>query len=280
MINIFKRKPADSAEAMKDLLASFELRSFPAIIMEAIRDLRDPDQSLGNIAGKLEGDPGVTVKILRTVNSAAFGLSKEVTNLHSAITMTGHAKLENILLAHAVEGALPFVEAPNFTMKQFWTAASQRACLAREVAARLHPSSQVEAFTAGLLLDMAVPILVRERSEAYVEIFAAMQTGDSPLHELESEKMGFNHADLGGHIAEQWNLPAYLINAIANHHCESDEGPSVEPGVRIASLIGLDTGFQSQEAVFEMASTDYDLDRSIMEQIVAKSIEEAEDFAD
>jgi HD-like signal output (HDOD) protein len=265
---------------MKDLFESFEIRSFPATIMEALRDLRDPDQSLGNIAHKLEGDPGITVKILRTVNAAAFGLSKEVANLQSAITMAGHARLETILLAHAVEGALPFAEAPNFTMKQFWTAASQRACLARNVAARLHPSSQVEAFTAGLLLDMAVPILVRERNETYVEIFTAIHTGDSPLHELETEKMGFNHADLGGHMAKQWNLPAYLTNAITNHHRESDDGPSVEPGVRIASLIGHDTGLRSRETVFEMASTEYGLDRSIMEQIVALSIEEAEDFAE
>jgi len=89
----------------------------------------------------------------------------------------------------------------------------------------------------------------------------------------------FKDDDLGGQIAKQWNLPAYLTNAIANHHSDSEDGRSVDPGVRIASYIELDSEFQSLDTVFEVAQNDYDLDRSVMDQIVARSLDEAKEFA-
>jgi len=144
MLNIFKKKRSDTHEAMKDLFDGFELQSFPALIMEVLSDLRDPNHNMGNIARKLEGDPGMTVKILRTVNAAGFGLSKQATSLQGAISMMGHVRLETILLTHAVKGSLPFTKAPNFSMKQFWVSAAQRGCLARAIAQKLHPATQVE----------------------------------------------------------------------------------------------------------------------------------------
>ncbi|MDX2474591.1 MAG: HDOD domain-containing protein [Candidatus Krumholzibacteria bacterium] len=280
MLNIFKKKRPDSQGAMKDLLGNLELQSFPSLIMEVLSDLRDPNQSLGVVAGKLEGDPGMTVKILRTVNAAAFGLSREVTNLHTAVSMTGHVRLETILLAHAVKGALPFAKAPNFSMKQFWVTASQRACLARAVAKRLHPATQVESFTAGLLQDMAVPVLIRQRSEVYAEILAAMQDRSHWLHELESDHFSFDHTDLGGHMARQWRLPGYLVDAISCHHLEEgEEGVALEPGVRMASMIRYDTDGVALEPLIEMAKREYDLDEKTMNLIISSSLAEAEVFA-
>jgi HD-like signal output (HDOD) protein len=126
---------------------------------------------------------------------------------------------------------------------------------------------------------MAVPVLVRERNEAYTDILAAVQSGEDPLHELETDKLGFNHANLGGHMAKRWSLPAYLTNAIANHHSESDDGPSVEPGVRLASLIEHSTDLEPQTPMYDVAKKDYGLDQGAMEQIVARTVEEAEEFA-
>ncbi len=279
MLKIFKKKRSESQTAMREMAGSFELQSFPSLVMEVLSDLRDPNESLGKIADKLERDPGMTVKILRTVNAAAFGMSREVTNLHTAVSMTGHVRLETILLAHAVKGALPFAKAPNFSMKQFWMTASQRACLARGVARKLHPTSQVESFTAGLLQDMAVPVLIRHRNEVYAQILVAMQDRSQWLHVLESDHFSFDHTDLGGQMARDWKLPEYLIDAIDCHHDEENSRVVLLPGIQIASLLRHDTDLDSLEPVFEMAQQDFDLDRKIMSQIVSDSLVEAEEFA-
>ena len=280
MLNIFKKKPSETQEAMKGLFDGFELQSFPALIMEVLSDLRDPDHSLGNIARKLEGDPGMTVKILRTVNAAGFGLSKQATNLHGAISMMGHVRLETILLTQAVKGSLPYTKAPHFSMKQFWVSAAQRGCLARAVAQKLHPATQVEAFTAGLLQDMAVPVLIRQRQEAYSDILATMQSCTHWLHDLENDRFSFDHTDVGGHMAREWNLPKYLAEAISfHHHDDDDSGVELEPGVRLASLIRTDTGEVSLAPLIAMAKDEYDLDKQVMTTLLTSAFADAEQFA-
>ena len=50
---------------------------------------------------------------------------------------------------------------------RFWRAAARRATLARVFAQHMHAATQAEAFTAALLLDMAVPLLAGVDSGGY-----------------------------------------------------------------------------------------------------------------
>ena len=52
------------------------------------------------------------------------------------------------------------------------------------------------------------------------------QTTDA---EAETEALGYNHAQIGGFLAEQWKLPHTLRHAIANHHTplEAEEDDSL-----------------------------------------------------
>ena len=64
--------------------------------------LRDPESSMTDIAEQLQVDPGMHVKVLKTVNAAAFGLITRVTNLQHAAKLLGRSRLEAIILSHAV----------------------------------------------------------------------------------------------------------------------------------------------------------------------------------
>ncbi|MFH1845356.1 MAG: HDOD domain-containing protein [bacterium] len=279
MINLFRKKKKDNQLKLSELLDGYEIPSFPAIVIEVLNDLRIPDIGLGQIANKLEQDPGMQVKILKTVNSAAFGLSREVTNLHNAISIMGHSRLETILLAHAVKSSLPHASTENFSMTQFWQSAARRACLARAVARRLHPATQVESFTAGLLQDMAVPVLVAQKRQEYVGILEMMASDQSAwLHELESDKLPYDHSDVGGCMAREWGLPEYLVGAISSHHDE-DSDSGVEPGIRLASFVRDRVEPECLAAMYAFAEKVYGLEKGTMDVIVECAFAEAEEFA-
>jgi HD-like signal output (HDOD) protein len=38
------------------------------------------------------------------------------------------------------------------------------------------------------------------------------------LHQVEKEHLGFDHADVGGALLRQWQLPDHLVDAVACHH--------------------------------------------------------------
>ena len=61
-------------------------------------------------------------------------------------------------------------------------------------------------FSAALLQDMAVPILAKEYPQVYQRLLEARQ-GQVRLSDLERKVFGWTHADAGGLIARQWNLP-------------------------------------------------------------------------
>ena len=175
------------------------------------------DGEMAEIAEGILADPGLTIRILRTVNSAGFGLRQEVTNLVTAANLLGRSRLESLVLTAAVSDSLP--TPPGLDLEGFWRTSAHRACLARRIAGAVDPSRAVEAFTAGLLQDMAVPVLVSADPERYGDVYRQAGTDRSAtLHEIEKNTFGYDHAEIGALMAESWSLPDGLIQAIAGHH--------------------------------------------------------------
>jgi HD-like signal output (HDOD) protein len=54
--------------------------------------------------------------------------------------------------------------------------------------------------------------------EAFSEISKLVETGEFSFLEAEEKVVGIDHAALGGKIAEKWNFPKDVVEAIAYHH--------------------------------------------------------------
>ena len=281
MLNFFQKRKKDTKKELHDLLGDYELPSFSAAVMTVLNALRDPDFSMSAITEQLERDPGLHVKVLKTVNSAAFGLSKRVGNLHHAVTLLGRSRLETIVLSQAVNSVLPDVKLSFFDMKQFWLCAARRASLARALAQHIHPTSQVECFTAGLLQDMALPILVSVKQKEYGTILENWnKTKDASLNELEKEMLGFDHSTVGALMAKEWNLPEYLIDAISGHHGQSqDKEVKIEPAVELVAQIKGDSEENAKEIIIKIAVEKNGMDKDLISELITTAFKDAEELS-
>lgn len=227
------KRSADPKAELKQLIGDYELPSFSAAAVSTLRLIRE-DADMRVIAERILADPGLSVRVLRTVNSAAFGLRNQVTDLTQAVTLLGRSRVEALVLAAAVGDSLPACE--GIDLAGFWRTSARRACLARRIASRVEPASQMEAFTAGLLQDMAVPVLAAAHGERYTAIYRQVEAdrAEGPLDDLEQRELGYDHAQVGAMMAESWDLPEGLITAIADHHAEGERAPqAVEAVARI-----------------------------------------------
>ena len=166
MVNFFKRKQKDPKEELKALLGDYELQRFPAAVMNVLGMLRDPHTETKDITDQIQMDLGMSIKILRLINSAAFGLTTKVSNLHHAVTILGRSRLESMLLTYAVVNTIP----PTLGCMEiscFWLASARRACLAKHIAQHLHAATQAESFTAALLQDLAIPLISEVKGPMY-----------------------------------------------------------------------------------------------------------------
>ena len=81
-----------------------------AVVLELLRLVRD-DADIGKIDATLKRDPALAFKLLRLVNSAAFGLSVQITSFQHAVMMLGYKKMMrwlSLLMATASKDANTF----------------------------------------------------------------------------------------------------------------------------------------------------------------------------
>ena len=267
-----------SKDKLKELLEGFELPSFPDVIMEALSVLRDDGASMREIADILQRDPGMHVQILRMVNSAAYGLSTKVGNIHHAVTMLGRSRIESMLLSHAVKETLPCVSIPAFNGKRFWLTAARRANLAYMLSEFLHPVFKDEAFTVGLLQDMAVPVIANVKKNEYNAILEHVYSTDGRDQVvIEKEKLGFDHQEVGAIMAEEWNLPEYISISIRNHHSISEKDAK-DLAVRLVSFINERHEFDDMERFIDEWEEILQIDKEKMKSLTKDAFEKADDF--
>lgn len=226
------KRSSDPSARLRELVGDFELPTFSSVAVSTLSLLRE-EGDMAEIAKRLMADPGLTVRMLRTVNSAAFGMRSEVTNLQHAVSLLGRARVEALVLTAAVGGALPAMQ--DINARAFWRTSARRACLARGIATQVRPAESIECFTAGLLQDMAIPVLARSHADRYPALFAEAEA-DPAIHleELERDAFGYDHAQVGAVMAETWALPDGLVTAIASHHTDGTGAPApVEAVARV-----------------------------------------------
>lgn len=276
----FKRAPAsESHDVLTDALGNTELPSFPGVVLDALETIRRPDVSASAVADALQPDPGATISLLRLVNSAAFGPSKPVTSVSQAVAIAGLGTVESMLMAIGIKVALPNVDVEGLDQKRFWRAAAHRGTVAKTIAHELHPSTAGASFTAGLLLDMAVPMLAVQRVD-YRPLLVEWHNGGEDLHTLEVQKFGWSHDQIAARMCDEWELPATIREAVAGHH--GDPHYEAPPGVALCAPFRETGDPDVVDRVITMAEEDYNIkpDRmvSLLEHAAADAVNVAQLF--
>ncbi|MGQ9603123.1 MAG: HDOD domain-containing protein [bacterium] len=204
------------------------LKSIPSLptVLERIRQLLgDPEVSLREVAKVLSSDEGLASRVLKLVNSAYYGLPHMVGTIPLATTILGAEAIRS----HVVN--IAYIELMNNLATGFeeynilWSHALRTAVWARELARKWATVDCEEAFTAGLIHDIGKVLCLRLKGGAYARIVVEAYKSGKPLVGVEKEIVGFDHTKIGAWAVEKWNLPATLVDAVANHH-----DPSVVEG--------------------------------------------------
>ena len=76
-----------------------ELPSTPQIYAELRAAISDPDTSIERIVKIVEKDVAMCAKVLQMVNSAFFGMMRDITEIRTAVTCLGMNILHNLVLS-------------------------------------------------------------------------------------------------------------------------------------------------------------------------------------
>ena len=214
-----KIQPSDIMHEIRQKLIDEinDLPTFPENVVEIQTMCRNEKTSMKQIAGMLSRDPALSASVLKLSNSALFISSRKIQNITDALTVIGLKNLNSILLASS---ARKIMEDKFSSYKEVWNHCARTAfygrCIARH--AGLNTVSDMVSL-AGLLHDLGKIVLLsanEDLSECIEKLTASRQMKTSTV--LEEVAVGISHATVGRMIAEKWNFPEFIIEAIAYHH--------------------------------------------------------------
>jgi HD-like signal output (HDOD) protein len=206
-----------AAPSLEKVVANAHLPALPQSAIQLLELSQDPENGPVEFASPIEADPGLTGQVLRFVNSSYFGFAREVSSVRTAISVAGIRTIKNFALWSAVFSLVPNPSCGPFQLKSLWQDSLRRGLFARAMCRLMGLHEAEEAFSAALLQDMAVPLLAKEHPHVYQRLLEARRQGQVRLSDLERKVFGWTHADAGGLIARQWNLPESFAELIAVH---------------------------------------------------------------
>ena len=213
MFSFLKQK--DPHARLHEILGDYELPRFRKTIFETLSRLRDPKATSKDIAEVMSMDADLTSKVMRTVNSLAYAPKIPIKGLDHAVTMLGKSELERVVMMVGAKVATPTDVPSDLNLSSFWLDASLRAVIARDLANLVDPSRAGLCFSSGFLEDLSVPIIATSKGNEYVEVYKTSIEGQKPLHEIEQETFGWDHAELGALVCNEWDLPEDIGAAIS-----------------------------------------------------------------
>ncbi len=235
----YLQKPCDAdtlkatvarAAKLRMLLTNDRLRSLagrmdsipclPALYLQIVELLQKPGATTEQVGVLVAQDLGMTARILQVVNSAFFGLRREVTGVQEAVGLLGIDTIQALVLSVQAFAAFDAKDFHGISPDDLWRHSMAVADIARRISAHEHslPPRVDASFMAGMLHDAGKLVLAANLPEDYAKAVTLARERGIPIHVAEQEVLGATHAEVGAYLLGLWGISDPIVEAVAWHH--------------------------------------------------------------
>jgi len=211
-----------------------KLPSLPSIAMQVIELADDEHVTMARLAETIQNDQGLAGKILKTVNSAFYGLSKPCTTLAQAQIMLGLNAVKTLALGFTLVSAVKSSSEEDFDYDAYWRRGLYTGVSAKIIAEKTRTADPEEAFLGGLMQDIGMIALHAALGPSYAKFVNSVP--HERLLRAELEELEITHPIVGSMLAARWRLPAPLLMCIKHHAQPSTAPPAHHAIVRCVGL--------------------------------------------
>ncbi len=206
--------------AIQELVKEIKnLKPIPAVISQILEVVDQPDSSMSQIADIIQYDPAITASVLRTCNSAFFGLKNPAESIKDAVSLLGIDQIiEIVLMKSGAEVLSGKQEGYGLHEGAMWKYSVSSALISKQIAQKLSLKNINTIFTAALLKDIGKIVLDRFVMDSFEKISALVVNENLSFREAEKKIIGVDHTELGGMIAKMWKFSPKMVKIIRHHH--------------------------------------------------------------
>jgi putative nucleotidyltransferase with HDIG domain len=230
------------------------LPQFPENIFLVQKLIGNPRSEMIDIARQISMDPALTADLLKIVNSAQYMLVKRVDSIPEAVKMVGLRGINNLLYSYGTQKVLGVNTAEKRTL---WLHSYKTAFYAYNLVRIFRKDHKFldDVYVGGILHDMGKIIFASVHPELLQKIRVFCSERGLPASTFEDLTAGMNHAEIGAMIAEKWNFPESLINAIRFHHDPLSAPPETRDLVEMVYLANMLCEYENGNVTFDQFET-------------------------
>lgn len=201
-----------------------DIPSLPEVVGSILAIINQPNTPASEIARLIAFDPGLTSKVLRMVNSAAYGFQRQISSIQHAIMILGFNTVRGLVLSASIFKLFEGQTHPGgLNHQKFWEHSLGTAVAARILAQSLRIPELDDIFSAAMLHDIGKVILDVYFKVDYQGVLLEAQRRKLLPHgpafyQLEYAMLEVSHTSIGNYLATKWKLPVTITEVIRYHH--------------------------------------------------------------
>jgi len=198
-------------------LSSF--KTLPVVANRLLAVISKPDSDASDIARVIGMDLALTANVLKAANSAYYGFSKPVASLTEATFRLGLSWVTQMAISSLVYAN---VNRPAHgygqSAQDIWRHSAAVAVTTENLCKLLHLKGSNAMFTAALIHDIGKLAIEEQVATEMSQIRDHIEQQRESFEEAEHAVLGFDHAEIGAMVAQRWNFPVELVQAVRWHH--------------------------------------------------------------
>jgi len=220
-------------------MAVERMPAFPKSVQTILEMTRNINCLPKELVGVIEKDPVMTMKILRVINSAYYGLPNKIASVGQSVVYLGINTLKNLALSIAAVGILPRFNTTGFDIQRYLLHSLTVAAIARLLCEKYArgETDPGDCYIAGLLHDFGKVVFAQFMPGEFIKALAITVDEAKPMFIAESEVIGADHAFVGALLAQKWQFAAPLVQCIRDHHAVEAAPSAMLDCLRMADAV-------------------------------------------
>ncbi len=192
------------------------LPALPEVVSEIQSLIHDADVDMKKVAELINSDPAILAQVLKIVNSAYYGLPREVTNVQFAIAFLGLNEVYRMVLSLSVINTLAIDKRDE--LNEFWFHSFYAALCTKYLAKKYEPHlSLEELWSAAMLHDIGKLVYLKFFPDHYRALIDYCKEHGCLFSEAVTHLSLPSSAFLGTLLCEHWRLPVEIKQACEFH---------------------------------------------------------------
>ncbi len=207
---------------------NIDLPACPATLVKLSLMMAEDSSSMAEMSTLIEADMALASAVVRTVNSAMFGLLKRVETVHEGV-----AQVAGLTYEIGLRGAFP----PTPLLQALWNRAGIRGLAMGRIARQIDVDPW-QAHTMGLFAETGRAVLVAYDPSHYQALSGDAVPDEAALSAAEIEAFGVSHSALGAALCQAWGLAREVADGVRTRSQAPSQWTFERPTTRQLLTIG------------------------------------------